>query len=241
MISKLSNIITFYKDKNGINLFIASFFLAISRIMKIAIMIVPLQIVLMMGSNQVPKKIENLLPDDFSSDITRLLIIIITAFVLLLVTYVFVSYKTVSLRRKSLDKVFIIQKEFIIKTNKGKQVFAKLLDIQSDVILNIICLTIILLFNSTYFLFCLALVIFSYYLFESIFLQKITKNVEFITELYSLAIYLLMVSFLAYSAYANSSNLLHLVPIFFVSRMIVISMPRVLRNRLTLKKLTSKL
>ncbi|MFL9754224.1 hypothetical protein BCV12_018485 [Vibrio cyclitrophicus] len=146
MISKLSNIITFYKDKNGINLFIASFFLAISRIMKIAIMIVPLQIVLMMGSNQVPKKIENLLPDDFSSDITRLLIIIITAFVLLLVTYVFVSYKTVSLRRKSLDKVFIIQKEFIIKTNKGKQVFAKLLDIQSDVILNIICLTIILLF-----------------------------------------------------------------------------------------------
>ncbi|MEZ9644378.1 hypothetical protein AB4289_21825, partial [Vibrio cyclitrophicus] len=150
-------------------------------------------------------------------------------------------YKTVSLRRKSLDKVFIIQKEFIIKTNKGKQVFAKLLDIQSDVILNIICLTIILLFNSTYFLFCLALVIFSYYLFESIILQKITKNVEFITELYSLAIYLLMVSFLAYSAYANSSNLLHLVPIFFVSRMIVISMPRVLRNRLTLKKLTSKL
>lgn len=237
MLNKVKNIIGIYKQFTISSLFMASFYIALNRLMKVVIMIVPLQFVLIMGTNAVPQKLQALLPDFLASDLTFLLVLMIGGFCFLLISYMFVNYKSTSCKKKSLAEKHKQYPDFIKKVKKSKEFLSKSVEIQSDFLLNLFCLSVIALFNIPYFIFCTLVVVVSLYVFDELLAEFMSKNLEFYTEIYSLAMYIVMVAYLAYTAYTHNGNILHLVPVFFVSRMIVVSVPRLTKNIMAVKKI----
>lgn len=237
MLNKTKNIIGIYKRFTISSLFMASFYIALNRLMKVVIMIVPLQFVLIMGTNAVPQKLQALLPDFLASDLTFLLALMIGGFGFLLIAYMFVNYKSTSCKKNSLAEKHKQYPDFIKKVKKAKEFLSKSVEIQSDFLLNLFCLSVIALFNIPYFLFCTLVVVVSLYVFDELLAEFMSKNLEFYTEIYSLGMYIVMVAYLAYTAYTHNGNILHLVPVFFVSRMIVVSIPRLTKNIMAVKKI----
>ncbi|OBT24252.1 hypothetical protein [Vibrio splendidus] len=240
MLNKTKSMIAIYKKFSLDSLFMASFYIALNRLMKVVIMIVPLQFVLIMGTNAVPQKLQALLPDFLTNDLTFLLVLMISGFVFLLLSYMFVNYKSTSCKKKSLAEKHKQYPDFIKTVKKAKEFLSKSVEIQSDFILNVFCLSVIALFNIPYFIFCTLVVVISLYIFDELLADFMSKNIEFYTEVYSLGMYIIMVGYLAYTAYTHNGNILHLVPIFFVSRMIVVSVPRLTKNILAVKKIEVK-
>lgn len=237
MLKKVKNLIGIYKQFTISSLFMASFYIALNRLMKVVIMIVPLQFVLIMGTNAVPQKLQALLPDFLASDLTFLLVLMIGGFCFLLISYMFVNYKSTSCKKKSLTEKHKQYPDFIKKVKKAKEFLSKSVEIQSDFLLNLFCLSVIALFNIPYFIFCTLVVVVSLYVFDELLAEFMSKNLEFYTEIYSLGMYIVMVAYLAYTAYTHNGNILHLVPVFFVSRMIVVSIPRLTKNIMAVKKI----
>ncbi|MEZ9365512.1 hypothetical protein AB4510_04390 [Vibrio sp. 10N.222.54.B12] len=236
MLNKTKSIIATYKRFSINSLFMASFYIALNRLMKVVIMIVPLQFVLIMGTNSVPHKLQALLPDFLTNDLAFLLVLMISGFVFLLLSYMFVNYKSTSCKKKSLAEKHKEYPDFIKSVNKAKEFFSKSVEVQADILLNVFCLSVIAVFNVPYFIFCTLVVAVSLYIFDELLVEIMSKNIEFYTEVYSLVMYIIMVGYLAYTAYTHQGNILHLVPIFFVSRMIVVSIPRLTKNITSIKK-----
>lgn len=238
MINTITKMNGVYRSLSLKDFIIPSFFIAANRLIKVVIMIVPLQFVLLSGGGEIPNSISLILPDFFIQNIKNTLILICLGFIILLLIYVYVNYKCTSLKPEYLNKKLKQNSELLKKNKNLKDFLSRSIELQSDIILNLICLMVILIFNYQYFLFCFFVLIFAFYLFDDFFPKKLnnSKNIFFYTEIYSMAMYILMVAFLSYSVYNNQSGILHIVPIFFVSRMMVISIPRLTRNIFSMNK-----
>ncbi|TMX34659.1 hypothetical protein DA100_15695 [Vibrio sp. Hep-1b-8] len=232
MISKFISLKNMYITYSIKDFIIPSGMIAVNRLMKVVIMVVPLQFVLLIGGSHLPQTLSNIIPKEASISINYILVAIIISFFFLLLMYAYVHYKS-----NQLKPLYLNQKnqEFseITKVNKqAKGFFSRVLHVQSDMMLNVFCLIGILIFNIHYFFFCSFILVFALYLFDEILTKKLVnnKNISFYSEIYSMIMYIMMIAFLSYGAYQNNSNLLHIVPIFFVSRMMVVSIPRLTKN-----------